>query len=920
MTRKTLYQVDWSGGQTDGDQTPNTVKQILNAEIEEFGRLRARDTLVFKWVSAYDGNNAYMSYNPASYYDADGWIAVITSTGLAMYTILDGVISTTHSFLKAGDLEDIDVMLSEISVYGDKFFLAAVDSSGAPLGAFVIFAPDTHDRFGAPHEIIGTEFDAGTSAEIGGKWDIQNIEMDVPMLSGHIMSTARNVGIGDQVSSNMSYRSNVESAKQIVIDAMGANSGLAVGVIAIHSFADNDTPLEEEIKISDGVYGYSPTISIKVQYVFHGDQVSRLSEGLNLVHGENLWSEDDTQPDKRFSIGYSIVLPNSLSPSVKGINLYRKIIDSDNPDISQDESYFYIGTAWVDDSAKKTDERISNTIMLTNYQDNSYDDASSPAGFIPHEIDSDGDSVAMASSAATRISSEGVMYRTEGWGSIGSGYLMWLHSHYGCDDAVVRMYVKSNNVDSEINYFSMKYDGRIASGRYGSGAYMHGTMLRFGADVIAYSIYTSEDGIIAYPISQSYHMRGVVGTYGAQFPPAFFAPIDLVISGHTASSIHAHTCYFDRLETDSYTKDLPFIMIRDDGGGTTDTEESLNGINSADLVQHKPLHISVAGGRMLCLGGIHDGSNKPTRAWYSQYQRFGMFNKDSFMDYGARDDGFGVALSSFRNTAVYHFSSATYIVDMSGGFDMSWRELGAYTSIGLAHNKAMCETPIGVFWGDKNDIYWFSGKSVEKISHIDSAKRTIRDTYRGMIRDGADRIRFNYRSDLRQVWVSHGAFVLVLDIDKMAWHEHLLSDLIQGLTEDIDVTSIIDINGTQHLTYSVYRDGSPVTNRMVSFDGVVDPKFEWGLKFDYDAGAPEIVKKSKRFYIYTDDVGTFTASVVGDDGNRIVQNLRSRGGMIRFSASVRGRAVEFDLKTKEDDRWRGMIDSIGMSHKLKPVK
>ncbi|MHA1663927.1 MAG: hypothetical protein ACTSVR_11805 [Candidatus Thorarchaeota archaeon] len=940
MANKQLYQMRWSGGQTDGDQTRDTVKELLNVEIEEFGRIRTRDSIELVQSGLPSGNNAYMSFNPTSGREfaewTSGWMGFITSTGIQLQERMGGGFLSDTILMDTG-LTTIDPFKSEIAVYGDKFFLAAVDADDNPLGAFIVMVQGSGSRFAAPEPIVGSLLDGSDSSDIL-TWTIQELQMDTPLLSGKCIFASP--AIAQPTSEAQYFQTNI-AINQVYRDSMNdiktaVSSGTDVGIFGVMTFRDDSSDFlnERNTTAMVGLFGLGAEVDIKVQYVYHGSQISRLSNPIRFSNQgyklEDYGYESDEYSKSGFSFGITVVLPNTINKLIKGINVYRKIIDSDNPNLINDDNYHLISTVWIDGSTiREENSHIGSSFAERNFCGNdeyprslriSYTIDGFPEFFGTWARSATGTSLNSFGFTKSRVRIEGDFWKTRGWVKSGATHMVYCHLHYGVTGNILIGVYDNITGNFDVRTAYMKLGGVFASTRFGFSNRIETTMIRSGPDIPLMrgrkqSDDTNNFYMFGRPMTDNPFTANYTDPFSAEdcfFVPDAMAPfiIDSVVDSDIVMRTAIAPLNVDF--PDGYERtESPIIMWRDTGATAVDTEASFNGVVEDDLIYQKPRHMALAGGRFIGLNGFHDGEDKPTRAWYSQYQRFGMFNKNSYMDYGARDDGIGTGLSAFRGTAIYHFSSATYIVDVSGGFDMSWRELGAYTNIGLLHSRALAETSIGVFWCDKNDIYWFNGRTVENVSHMDKANRTIRDTYRAMVYNNEENMRVNYRVDLRQVWVSSGSDVLVLDVDKMAWHKHSIDEF----GDNIHITNIIDIENEQLILVS-----DATETKLYITNSLRIPEFDWGITFDFDGGVPEVVKKAKRFYVDVEGDAKFDAVVTGDDGSIISQRVKAVNKMIRFSASVRGRAVLFDLKTVEVRRWRGTIESIGMSHKVKKIK
>jgi len=342
-------------------------------------------------------------------------------------------------------------------------------------------------------------------------------------------------------------------------------------------------------------------------------------------------------------------------------------------------------------------------------------------------------------------------------------------------------------------------------------------------------------------------------------------------------------------------------------------EEELGGTDIENIAEINPRHIGIAGGRLFGLNITMNGVHESSKLVYSEFGKFSSFRIDNYIDYGVRDDGEGVGISALKSYVIAHHSSSTYVIDVSGGSDFAWREVGAYTDAGCISNDLIAITPFGVFWCSYNHMWLFTGSRPIPISD------EIVNTYRRFARTA---YKLSYKEDLKQIIMfSEGNNALVYDIEERAWHTHNFEEM----SADDKTGSLFSVEGSIYLSH--YSNGN-IGHSFRVFERDSDEHFTWGFNTgDISMGAPEVIKKIKRLYLNTvlEDTSSTPENIrinaVGDQsGNVTIDEDIINGGQLRRSVSVKGYFVNLDVKIDRSSFWRGSLDSLGLSYKMKKLK
>lgn len=966
MTKKLLHQVRWMGGQTDGDPVEGTVRRILNMEMDDFGRLTTREPLTkHSSVTAIGGGSAaFLSYSP-SWSTADSWVAVVRSHSVYMMPVINGVVSlgglsvALEGVGEEAGSETLDVDATQIIAYGDKVFVCAISDSGDPIGVYLIMSPDTQGRFKAPVQLAGGVFDLEESVE-ATSWTSYKVELDRPVLEaepviGYGWAQTDSTIPSGRVKVNDRYYTGLDSLTERMGEVGSSSVGLLLALVERDdngsiSWLQDDPQIEWQEYQPEGMYGRDAVIEYKVQYSFYGGQLSRTSKPVSVRWADDHVLADANDEFTSYCVGVMPVVPKNIAPVVKGVHIYRKIIESGNSELEADTEFKLISTVWLDSEVLDDENQDVGTgnFKRRNYQDwyAAWGDSGNPPSYTKNSPFSSWaweDAYWRPPQFFRKISiNNGTCYKTQGWVPYGASHMCYLAEHYGltADIAIEdsgNTYIPSGQY---VNFESFKVTvNATAFTRFNGSAGFVNSLVRAGADFPSFTVYdASADEYYTMwhrfePGNSDVREDPTSGdstllNSGAGFPTDAIAAISYQ-GAPTLELTDAPAGYTTGYANMGSSK-IPYIAHRDVGAETPDTETSFVGGEDEDFIDVQPVAIGIAGGRLLGLGGMQDGNHRPSRFWYSIFQRFGMVLEGSYLDYGARDDGAAVAVSAYRGRVLIHFSSATYVVDVSGGSDMSWRELGANTGVGLLNREAVVGTPIGNIWCDKNGVYLYDGRAINEITRFERTGVSMRDTYRRLIAGNFDNVKAHYRPDLKQAWVCVGKSVLVFDITSAAWHEHELDEVVTDLSGSFEIQTIFDLDGE---TIFVLKDSNGTSRFFKAGGDESEASFEWGIDIEMDAGAPEIIKKSKRLYIdaMSNSAGShLTVDVQAQGGGIITQDLDiaqvsdftdpDKDTVVRFSASARGRKLLISAKKKAGETWTGAIESLGMSHKVKRVK
>lgn len=873
MSEKQLWQIGWQGGQTDGDTNEQTVRELLNVEIDTPGVLKPR------------GNMTSMSSNTLS-----GTIDVknIIDPSDPSNTLLV-VLTTTSVRIKAGALylDTLDFADAEgggvasisanstMVVHGHDIYVAALDAStDEPIGVFHVGYVSSEERFTAPYIYDATAYDASES------------------VSGWYMVH----GSGDTPDLNVAITYN-------------GNGGFAGGILSYTLDADmttaNDVGLAIDLRPTDIAAFQEPeriAFDYCVQYVYRDGSHSKLSNVVTIYEKANELSN----PNNTSAAIVTVCVNPVISISVSAINIYRRVGSIDGA-VEQDKSFDLLETAYLycEDMQSISDESSGGLLAL--------DDIEIDGGTtitISGTPDADGKSVVTHEFTGT-------LKKTAGWLNYDTNVIGWVPESYiasGDFSSTVRQteassdYYKWDLTDA-VFVIPMEW---LASGIIGSRA-MFAVNPTSSVNSVAPTS-SSPDALDCHDVV------GALISFSAGNLEAKNGAGAAVVSALTPVSLSA-----------------AFIGVYDVGDTLLLSANEVIGAEPEDVIDVLPSSVAIAAGRMICLNSVHDGQRKPARLSYSEFRKYGTFLDSNYIDFGPRDDGVGVSLAYFAGRLLVLHSTSSYIIDISSGSDVSWREIGAFNDIGCLTNRTVVRTSVGVFFGDSNDCYYFDGMNISKLTRTPYAD--VRASYQSIADE--DMV-LSWRGDKRQLWVSNGRDVLVYDFDLRAWHKHSVSTIEASAMTD--VVRFVNVGGVEQLVIK--------SATLFAFYKFVDTdttcKFQWGLTTGpITMGSSEFIKKLKSIYLDFDTSTPLeiTPSVNDSQGFSLWYGDQSGDAdVIRIPApgrtveKVRGsdRSYYLNLKVQANENgkwvgdpavwatgasyWKAAIESFGLSYKPKKLK
>ena len=964
---KKLHQIKWEGGQVDGDNLPGFVTDLLNIEMDRPGALRARDTLVSdgSYTNADVVGVAIIETDPIGD-SPSGWRVVFGANGISVFK--NEVGATVYASMNYPfDQGSLDADRCEVLVYGERAFFCAVDTDNVPRGVAIVSVAPGETAFSAPLAYAGSRFDHD-EVELGRRWVVSSTNGSRPTIT---VKTFRGFSINKAYATASSDTPeffticnsdpNMRQERVDAIAAASANLNSDICGLVVSVRADGE-----------GLYGPDAVVKLSAQGVLHDGTLGRVSDGIEIYLRDMLdddwdnwghsarWNSYAVTNDMRFSISIGVLTHADRAAEYRSLNVYREVVDYDNTELGPTGTNELIMSAPFTEELMRDDRRSltggfyirtypneyeDRDIMLksdveayrdititTGLYDSTYllmedeKDYICPANPLAVFRDSAGDAYySRLCYSAVPNRSEGTLYKDTGWASLGSGVMMYVHPCYSGSghELTISSVHPDLTPSTEVRVFrATMEEGLILMSRHPESGTREaceifaGTSLPlmrlFSGWMLDYSATLCAFQPMPNPVSNhSTYQLSTESRYGMNTANRDFVIVDADFSN--ASYCDPCAFWFGVMaEPPIYEPTI--VAYRDTGATAIHSEDTINGVLGEDVVDARPRHIAIAGGRLLGLNGFHGDNDEETRLFYSEYRNFSTFGKHAFIDYGSRGDGIGSGLSLFKTKLCIHFTGATYMVDVSGGLDASWRELGAITGVGMPVGQKPCQTPMGAVWYDGRDVVVFDGHQVQPISYIPRRKLSVRETLARMVQTDSPVVL--YRESMRQVWVLCGREVLVFDIDLIAWHRHLLTEAPEsGRAQELKRTAEKEV--------LAFADGGSIF--YYRFDADEVPAFEWGVRARVDIDVPEIIKKSKRLYVhmYPDDGVDHSIStiVVGDHSTQEQDILVDGGGLMsRFQASIRGRIVDVQIYTKESDRWRGEIESFGMSYKPKRVK
>lgn len=939
-----LEQISWVKGITDGDIRPGYFSELINVEFDHEERIRCRDGLEYENISIPTSSPCkfiHLNGDPSGT-RRDGWNVFITSSTVYVYPFGYDINAPDAATFTHG----IEISLNTIDaiLVGTTIVISSCNISGDPNHIISIIWNRDAGRFARlAYDVEGSDVDPQINNIPG--WGIHDFSIK-PVINLHEHTYA------DRFSRHSIVRP--------ITDFLNANQELGTSIVVSATPKDTVCPLAT---------GYTGQVSIQMccVFVFVDGSMSKPSNIVTLTRNITEF--------ERYDLSVNVAVHKNLVGSVSGIRVYRKVVTGS--EVSTKLFDFLFAALLFDDDINQ------QTYMTPSMPNGTRDTVSTPRGTTNYPFESNekcddyyysdiqnetgvrrAETVAGVTGSVYRqdynavygrtffyhlfVGESNKVFTTAGWSKIGvdSDINFFMPPHYYNIGECTFMYsAVGNGINfnisvnmSECIRISDRFnvndtnesDQRSNTYKYQDGTVIIGSNFCFPFAMIiqAYAGYGAkyvspygkiasdntvwfDDSILlndciefrgyiktGYISSMSHNIPTSVGTTTTVYnnsPDPFDPLADIVQKG-----FHGTFAAF----RDSSLK-TPVPSLEDEFGGSIET--NISTVN--------PRYIGTAGGRLFALNIIEDGSEFTSRLVYTEFGNFSSFKKDNYIDYGIRDDGVGVGISVLKSYIIAHHTSSTYVFDISGGTDFSWREIGAFKDVGCIGNKLISETPFGVFWCDANNIWFYNGGGVRQIAD------EIIDTYRSNVNNF---VSLSYKEDLKQLWLTTNfGTIFVLDINGQRWHTHKIDEF--DLSSKI-ISSVFNVNGVTVINFvdSDYTDNSfyRMTNDSTN-------PFTWSIDTgEMCMNVPEIVKKIRRLYIhcvradgYKDSDKSIHVEASGDSSGSVSLDYDLvNDNQIRLSTSTRGYFVRFKAFIDRSKFWRGTINSLGVSYKMKNLK
>lgn len=947
-TPKRLEQIRWHKGITDNDIREGYMERLDNVEIDRPGQIRSRDGL--SWSDLYNptsGQHVVKKYsgNPSGD-SAGGWLVWLDTANVHVVpfgaTAGDTRIATMQipASITSIDLDTVDMLF-----VGSNIYIVSDDTSGDANDIFVISWAGKSKRFKSP-EWLTDSYSCFSTEDYDGRW----------------VSFALNQSPNVQVFANNRTDGHKSSRSSMI-----SNASNWVSVDPLFRVGLYIEPHREAIENPREVISTSGDLILQFLCVFEfydGTLSGTSNEITYTVKSGDL-------DGGLFDVGLSLIVDEGISETVSAIRVYRKVLDAtitggNEPVTSGDYDLLFTanmyttvfdedtgfiplfnGNAYTDPIGPLTDtietERIEEDFGLKIYNR----DASPGPGigwFHPTEVRASGTVYVEYTHKITEAGELSTYKTSDGWMKPFEASLarLYLPPHfYRTGDTVtskaenlggghtgIDVYEPTQTVSivrsdpihlcdrrSIIEYQEASYNQQVYDGL---PCCIKGSLV-----IDFFKVYDSANlgGFVSPGGNANAATANELApfgeyTYDLQFGRGFYDIGADLGSGYTWNGTPTLDLY-KTVAKGQEGVERCFVLYRDQleiPQNPTLTDEF--GVNpTANGFTPKPKALGSAGGRLFAVN-YSDGSRQfPATLSYSEFLKPSIFKNSNKIDYGARDDGIGVAILTYGSNIVVLHDSSTYIFDIAGGSDLTWREIGSFSNIGCIDKKLALSTQYGLFWCDRMHMYWLAGSSPRPIT------LEIQDRYKEML-NGA--YSMTYREDLKQIWLTKNENALIFDIASQAWHEHQFTDSVYGNIEQVYTA--------QQDQYLLVTDDNRDNTRHYKLEEVnYNAEFDWGFSTgSYDFGVPEIVKKIKRLYMHLVEANGSTLEKIelsgsGTNGGDItIQDDFVIGEQSRFSLSVKGFAVTISMYVRksisEGSFWKGRIESLGVSYKSKNIK
>lgn len=942
-TPRKLEQIRWARGITDGDIREGFFSELLNVEMDEPARIRTRDSIVEESVhipTVEECKFLHLTSDPTSN-RPDGWNMFITQGKVFVYPY--GYDMTEADAAEIVLPISVDLSSIESVILGSSVIFSSLDpTTGAPNQVTSIVYNSASGKFSPPEYIVDSDY-AYAQQDYDGSWGIHVFDRT---------PTAR-MWVADEYSSydkaiRRSYLNQIESF-------LNSNSENGCAITCIPQPRDIITSYEP---------GYSGPTACQVVAVFvYADGSVSLPSNIMDVSTEISGYD--------FDLGFNIFMHEDCFKSIVGVRLYRKIL-SGRPALS-DQYDFLMYAPLFDESVHEDTLRESVSsegvrVMVVNPDTNndlpSVDPNEADYYYLANE-ETFGQRFAEDFVDPTQTREGRVIYGHRIPGDTLNKTAGWIRPRDGSTAVMympVHMYQSGALVTS---ITGLRWEDGLIPERY---SWTKTTVVHSNADNIfitdRFNVGDSEREDAYNNVFEVIQNAMIVGSHIA---PPVRADWDVNIGGlYGLWALGPNTNDAGATWAASYDKDLigyrgVFRLSNPDGDGHSVTfsdssgklnisitvgntpsdqeegfgrtfaayrdpgkpspvptlEEEIGGVNAEDISSVKPRHIGTAGGRLFALNILENSIEQPSKLMYTEFGNFSVFRKDNYIDYGVRDDGRGVAISTLKSYVIAHHTASTYVFDISGGSDFVWREVGAYKDVGCLDPNLIVTTPFGVFWCDRNHMWFYDGRQPIPITG------EIINTYRSIV---SKIERVLYKESLKQVWLvpNDGGYIYVFDIDGQRWHTHQFTEFNQNTR----LHDSIYVVGSDVFLNTVTREFSE--HKFYKFTDSGTAPFTWRLDTGkMDMGMPEIIKKIRRLYCHMVRDEAYAAvdralkiQAIGSTSGNILINddLVINDEQVRISTSVRGYHVRFIISVEASEFWTGAMESLGVSYKVKKLK
>jgi len=965
VSERRLYKLDWSRGITDGRVGEGAVRDLVNAEFSTNNSLKIRDML---YADRADNGSTISSINTNSAPVLD----IIAVHGIGDYewslavlygdytdTSVNPAVSydpTVRIYQGSPLTEDTNLAVpvagstaiegSMLAFDGKSIYVNLINSSGVPQKSNRIYYAGAGTRFRYPSVLTG-----GT-----GMSDGHSDVISASMLIGTTKAPNVHFSVYEGERTKTSLKSQVGNS----IDS-GYDVDVAVFPISDRRNADGSGP---------GNIQYSVTMRLGVQYKYLDGSVSPITKSKVLRLSLN------NTTTSLYSIANVLVCNKDIDTSIESINVYREILSSDNDEsVITELELIYVATIFEASSYVPDNEFTGVDFVDRPFEDMHISDVGNKLynlqpgmpGLLRVTSQNTFKEYLTVSTDVSRTTSGATAVYDSGWLQYTYGTTNVMMLQYECptiNGGSIDLDMKMTGYWDEHGYqlpdgahdqaltykisatsAKMAFDGFSSSSSNVIIRDLRPSLPAFNStfEIRRPNVRYVITGAMIYKVEPGYYtqeyntIHGIGGTRYAFGLPRSVSLYVLSATTATASLEHINKDTGSTVQdgtsdisTGDFVNDEFVSVYMDQRAATLLTYKDVTGVDEAEVSDVVCNYIRPISGRDFGLNVVQDGETRNSRLVYSEFRRPGLFSKNNYIDYSPRDDGTGVAIAEFNGRLLIMHSTSVYIVDISAGTDVAWRELGAKHNIGCSNRRMFCETPYGVFFGDGNGVYYWDGSS--NIKRISENKNYSIMAWYSNAAQSVNGPRFTWRPDTEQLvifYIVSSVKALIFDTKHQAWlrHEYDEKYTPSGGSETDVLLDPIFIFSHDDNPYVVDRGWSSAI-AMPQYTGVSILNQPVSMTIDsgeIDMGVPEAVKKVKNVYLDLEPyssglevaltVNGITKTVAAVDSGRNEIRDRNSFRANTFSVSVVGAA-----KTGGGEMWAGTIHEIAVSYKLKRIK